>query len=90
MKDELTRLFNIVTICQEINKQAQSLLVTNRHSDFTLGQLRMIAELSAAKSIVANREARQKLAEWETELMECKQMFDDRVQPIYQKETENG
>ncbi len=90
MKDELTKLLNAVCICQEINKRANDYLVRNSYSDFTRVQLRTIAELSATRSIEANREARKKLAEWETELLECKQMFDNRTQPLYHNDTEKA
>lgn len=84
MKDEILGLVNKVKISQEINKRANAMIKNNHTEYFTTAELRMIAMLSATASIETNREARHKLVEWETELAECRQIFDNREQSIYE------
>lgn len=90
MKDEMQRYLKTIEISQEINKQANQLIKNNSYSDFTKVQLRMIAELSARKSIEANREARKCLGEWESELAECKKMYDERHQPVHEEDEDKA
>lgn len=86
MKDEIQRYLKTIEISQEINKQANKLIKNNSYSDFTRVQLRMIADLSARRSIEANREVRKRFGEWESELAECKKMYDERHQPVHKDE----
>ena len=85
MKDEMQRYLKTIEVSKEINKQANQLIKNNSYSDFTRVQLRMIADLSARKSIEANREARKCLGEWESELAGCKKMYDERHQPLHEE-----
>ena len=75
MIDEIKYFIDKIEICQETNKQANLLIKNHNYSDFTKCQLRMIAELSATKSIELNREVKQKLAEWEMELAEAQKIY---------------
>lgn len=83
MREEILRLINQAEIAQEINKRANELINGNFYSDFTRVHLRVIAELSATKAIVASREATAKLKAWEDELTECKKLYEERRQPVY-------
>ena len=83
MKEKIVEFITRAEISQEISKRANEMIDNNHTEYFTTGQLRMIAELSDAASIEATREARNKLKEWEEELDECKQMFDQRRWPLY-------
>lgn len=88
MKEEIQRLINQIEISQEINKRANELIKNNSYSDFTCVQLRMIANLSAENSLESCRRARKKLWEKERNLTECKMIFDERKQPVYEDKQE--
>ena len=83
MKNEIAALIKKVTLAQEINIKANALINRNAYEDFTRAELSMIASLAADASCVANRTAREKITEWETELAECMRMLDERKQPLY-------
>ncbi len=85
MKDEIIALCKRAAICQDIHRGADLMVKNNSTEYFTKAQLVTIAELSATESIKANREARRKLSEWETELAECKKIFDNRKQSLYEQ-----